>query len=115
MTNQNGESKASAHMATELLKLLLYKGTVIKELYPSDWEARNWYWRWVQKSVVCGFHNPMFVFFLDEASPICSGNINNMYQHSKNQHAVHEGPICDLQAKVRCTAITCKIIGYVFQ
>jgi len=49
-------------MAKELLKLLLYKVTVIKELYPSDWKARNWYWRWPQKSVVCGFHNPMFVF-----------------------------------------------------
>jgi len=35
-------SEASAHMATELLKLLLYKVTIIKELFPSHWEARNW-------------------------------------------------------------------------
>jgi len=57
----------------------------------------------------------MFVFSVDKASLICSGNINNMYQCSKNQHTVHEGPICDLQAEVRREAITCKIIGYVLQ
>jgi hypothetical protein len=32
--------------------------------------------------------------------------VKNVYQRSKNQHAVHEGPICDLQAEVRCAAIT---------
>jgi hypothetical protein len=53
-------SEASAHKATELLKLLLYKVTVINELLPLDWEARNWYWRWLQQSVVCGFHDLMF-------------------------------------------------------
>jgi hypothetical protein len=52
---------------TELLKLLLYKVTVTKELFPSDWEARKWYWRWLQKSVVSGFHDPMLVFSLDKA------------------------------------------------
>jgi hypothetical protein len=57
----------------------------------------------------------MFMFFLDVASLICSRNINNMYQCSKNQNTVHEGNICDLQAEVRCAEITCKIIGCVLQ
>jgi hypothetical protein len=42
LTNPNGVSEASAHTATELLKILLYKVTVIKELFPSYWEAKNW-------------------------------------------------------------------------
>jgi hypothetical protein len=70
---QNGVSKASAYMATKLLKLWTYELRLIQECLPAEWAARSQYCRSFQILVDNGFLDSEFVFFLDEALHALSG------------------------------------------
>jgi hypothetical protein len=62
-----GLSKSSARRATQLLKLRLYKTSVMRAFQPRDPASRVHFCSWFLQSVVEGEIDPQLTFFLDEA------------------------------------------------
>jgi len=58
LTAQMEVSKASAHMATQLLKLQAYKLTATQKIFPTDQPARHWYCRRFGRLIVNRFLYP---------------------------------------------------------
>jgi hypothetical protein len=92
LSAQCGVSLGSAHTAARLLKLRLYKITVVQRLANPDGGARS-FCNWLLGFVHDGIVNPELLFFSDKAWLHLSGYVNTENHHfwsSKNPHQLHE-------------------------
>jgi hypothetical protein len=75
LAQETGVSKYSARTATQLLKLRLYKTTVIHALQPRDPASGVHFCSWFPQTIIEGEINPQLTFFPDEATGVHKINI----------------------------------------
>jgi hypothetical protein len=112
-----GESKSSARMATQLVKLTPYKTIVIHALQPHNPDSRVHFCSWFLQSVVKGQIDPQLTFSSDAACFHLQGYTNmqnNCYWCPQNPHITHEIPLRRVKAGVCCASSARRIVGSVF-
>jgi hypothetical protein len=111
-------SKSSARMATQLLKLISYKTTVIHTRIATSQSSYqvNFHSCFLQ-SVIEGEIDLQLTFFSDEACFHLQGYINmqnNCYWSSRNPHWTHKVPLQPVKVGVWCAVSAQKIFVPVF-
>jgi hypothetical protein len=93
LAQESEVSESSARMATQFLKLIPYKTTLIHALQPCDPASRVHFCNWFLQSVIEGEIDLQLTFFSDEAWFHLQGYINmqkNRCWGSQNPHITHK-------------------------
>jgi hypothetical protein len=114
LAQETGVSKSNARTSTQLLKLRLYKTTVIHALQLHDPASMVHFCIWFLQSVVEGEINQQLIFFSNDVWFHLQGYTNkqnNRYWSSQNPHLTHELPLHPLKVGVSCAVSARRTVG----